>query len=437
MKYRFLAHVTVEAATPVKVSSGEKDVETDSIIARDVNGLPYLPGTSLAGVFRRLFDEETAGDIFGFQTRQDGMGSRIVITDGCLCGRDSLPVEGLDADPDAFLSEYGVLPVRQHVRINARGAAAQAGKFDEQVVFKGSRFCFEIGLSSDREDEKSVIDTILGGIRDGAVRVGGGTMKGFGALTVRKASVATLDLSEEEQCGLYIDKPSSLRESAAWKGWKDWTSAGDSDSDWTVYELRLEPRSFFLFSSGFTSEDGNANMAPVEEKVIEWKADGPVFVRKHLMPATSLKGALAHRTAYHYNRMKGIFADDIDSPENFSGVRNDAVRILFGYVDERDKTARKGRVSIDDFYYAPTSSPKLLNHLSVDPFSGGASPGALFTEQVDDAGGEIVLRIRVFSEALSDATVKSAFEAALEDVRRGRLPLGGGVNRGNGVFISR
>ena len=37
-------------------------------------------------------------------------------------------------------------------------------------------------------------------------------------------------------------------------------------------------------------------------------------------------------------------------------------------------------------------------------------------------------------DALKDNDVKNALENALKDICSGMLPLGGGVNRGNGVF---
>ena len=43
----------------------------------------------------------------------------------------------------------------------------------------------------------------------------------------------------------------------------------------------------------------------------------------------------------------------------------------------------------------------------------------------------------VFRDAFVDKNVQSAFESALKDVITGMLPLGGGVNRGNGVFTGK
>jgi len=44
-KHRYLARIIFQATTPLAVGSGEKDIMTDALVATDVNGLPYIPGT--------------------------------------------------------------------------------------------------------------------------------------------------------------------------------------------------------------------------------------------------------------------------------------------------------------------------------------------------------------------------------------------------------
>ena len=62
--HRFLARFVIEAKTPLAVGSGEKDITTDALVATDVNGLPYIPGTAIAGVVRSMIGEESAKTFF-------------------------------------------------------------------------------------------------------------------------------------------------------------------------------------------------------------------------------------------------------------------------------------------------------------------------------------------------------------------------------------
>ncbi len=61
--------------------------------------------------------------------------------------------------------------------------------------------------------------------------------------------------------------------------------------------------------------------------------------------------------------------------------------------------------------------------------------GALFNEKViaNDEAWKIEI---VLSQDIEDETIVKAFEATLDDLAKGWLPLGGKVNRGHGVFIS-
>ena len=79
----------------------------------------------------------------------------------------------------------------------------------------------------------------------------------------------------------------------------------------------------------------------------------------------------------------------------------------------------------------------MLNHVKIDRFTGGAVTGALFSEEVLYAP-ELSF---TFELMLYDTTIKEekentlrAFETSLIDLCKGYLPLGGGVNRGNGTF---
>jgi len=61
---RYIARFVVEAATPLAVGSGNKGLTIDRLVIKDANGLPFIPGTSLAGVVRhelkRVIELDTA-----------------------------------------------------------------------------------------------------------------------------------------------------------------------------------------------------------------------------------------------------------------------------------------------------------------------------------------------------------------------------------------
>jgi CRISPR/Cas system CSM-associated protein Csm3 (group 7 of RAMP superfamily) len=461
--HRYLARVILEAATPLAVASGQRNVLSDKLVLLDVNGLPYIPGTSLCGVLRHnlgLKPMELNG-LFGFQEKNDGEGSRLVITAAHMLGDDGTVLDGIrDIDfSSEYFKNFKALPVRQHVRISHRGTAEDGGKFDEQLVFKGCRFCFEIELvTNDNLEDQKAWAKILNAFKNPAFRIGSGTRKGFGEMKLVSLQETTLNLEKELE--KYLEKTSALDGEAWWDGISIKDNYHSTD-EWIEYLLTLRPQDFFLFGSGLESED--ADISFVTETFLTWDSNNKPSWKESraLIPASSLKGALAHRVAYHYNRIKGVTIEKVESADSlqellqngyklppatkkFEGSNvndrlemitrfNPAVVELFG-IAEGD-FIKRGNVIFSDFYFEGEPDKKLLNHVAIDRFTGGAMEGALFSEEVV-YGKELQaeLRILVNKEIIKKTEIIDAFKSALKDLCSGALPLGGGTMRGHGCF---
>ena len=438
-RYRHLAHVVLEARSPLVFGNGEKDIISDSMIAKDVNELPYIPGTTLAGTLRHAVGESVARTFFGHKEKlpgqkDEGKGSEIIFSEARLLGPVKIngekkvqAMEGLrNIDwNDDFYRHFKDLPVRQHVRINYKGVADDKGKFDEQVIYKGARFCFNIEILSDKEDSEEM-SMVLDALSNDSYTLGAGSRSGFGKIDVVSIFVKTFDLAEEPGLDEYLDTSSSLNED--FSGWE--SHEIKKQNTCLKYELKLEADEFFLFSSG--KNDDEADIIPVKEEFISWENGWPEFKEAHVfIPASSLKGALAHRTAYWYNKKEGNFADRYAYLQDFTGKNNKAVKEIFGSEGENGAGKARGKALFSDIFDIMPLSEKLMNHVALDRFTGGALDGALFSEKVVSASAfeaEILI-----TDDLDDM-VLSAFEAALKDLCSGMLPLGGGTNRGHGFF---
>ena len=444
-RYVHLARVVVEADTPIAIGTGREDIVTDAPVVRDVNGLPYIPATSLTGVIRHALriGKEDKNVVFGYHDKNGGQGSRLILTDAVMIGEEGNAMDGICNIPnDDFYSHYIEKNVRQHVRITDRGVAdtERYGKFDNEVVYKGTRFVFEMELLSD-EIEVEDFENSLNQLYDETFRIGGGTRCGYGKLKVKKREQVTLDMMDAKDRRAYLKKSSSL--SSPWEFEnarvleEERTSAS---TGWTKYELKLEPLDFMLFGSGMGDEE--ADNTPMTDIVVEWNEQGkPCFSKqKTLIPATSVKGALAHRTAYHFNKRKGIFAENLKSKEErnkYVGGCNDAVQALFGASvdDVANKRGKRGNVILSDVIQHEVET-KVFHHNKIDYFTGGTIDGALFQEKsIWGKGKSYELEILVDNNTLADEDVKWAFEQSLKDLCEGLLPLGGVTGRGNGVFV--
>lgn len=443
-RYRFMARIVVEAETPLVIGSGEKNMITDAAVVLDVNNLPYIPGTSLAGIVRHAIGESIDLTFFGKHDPEVSMndkGSEIIFSEARMVGKDGRIIDGLyavDFSDTNFYAHFQELPVRQHVRITHKGVANDRGKFDEQVVFKGTRFCFEIEMLAEKEDLKN-FNKVLETLKTDSLRIGGGSRSGFGEMAIVSIHTACLDLKKKEDLTAYLEKTSDLTAGADWKSWKNADVQPIRDENYVEYKLHLVPDDFYLFGSGIG--DDKADMTPVKVRYVAWDhLTAEIKSEKVLIPGSSVKGALAHRVAYHYNKMMKQFADKVDDLSGIVGKNNEAVRELFGYEGEKQKGRTVGQVPgnvlISDFIVKKKVEDKLLNHVAINRYTGGAIPGALFTEKVvrdDNSKDGYVIRLLVRKRRYSDHVI-DAFEAALRDICEGMLPLGGGVNRGNGCF---
>ncbi len=442
MKYdnRYIARYVIEASSPVAVGSGEKDELTDARVVKDVNQLPFIPASSLSGILRHATgNDDVDSPYWGYQKGNDGRGSLIAFTNANITDEDGTAVDGLATEQSAFLQRYHILPIRQHAAINDKGTALKGGKFDEEIVFAGTRFCFEMEIMFG-EEMKGEVEDVVRQIHDAmakpTLRIGGGTRCGFGSFDIVSLKEKWLNLQEDSQLKDYLAKSSSLARQDFWDSVADTPVQTVHDDAYTTYHLHLKPESFFFFGSGMGDDDVDAT--PMRESVVLWENGRGHFQDNNiLIPATSVKGAIAHRVAYHYNKKKGIFADQTDDVK--TGIKDDdVVAKLFGSVNE--KRAKAGHVLFSDVIEHPieTIREKVFNHVSIDPFTGGGrdKSGGLYNEKVIDAPDmHIELTIAVESCILEDKSVEEAFESALNDVVSGMLPLGGTVNRGNGVFV--
>ena len=444
---RYIAQIIVEADKPLNVSSGESDALTDSLVMTDANGLPMIPGTSLCGVLRHAFaefnkeddknkglEDKTESKIFGYQkeNKNEGGGSKLIVSNAHFVGKNGKVIEGLqniDWNDKDFYSKFQELPTRQHCKINEKGTTIKGGKFDEQVIYKGTRFKFELELIGNPDDKENW-EELLKLFNCETFRIGGGTRKGFGKLKIVSCIQKTFDLSSN--LDEYLNKSSSLNEKIEGEIFEQ----KNDHINYTKYKLKLVPDDFYSFGSGFGDDD--VDMTPVYEEVIEWENEKtPIFSKKKiLIPATSVKGAISHRVAFHFNKLNKVFADEIDDLESKTGENNDAVKALFGCGkgSEADDKGKRGNVIFSDVFIPNKNETKILNHVAIDRFTGGSIDGALFDEKVIYQEDDIKFELLVKSDVLRGENIEQALENTLKDICTGMLPLGGSVMRGHGCF---
>ena len=424
---RYLANIVIEAQTPLKVGSSDIDMLQDAPVQKDWNGLPMILGTSIAGVLRKTFDKIFADEVFGDEGNDvEAQGSRIIVSNALLCDKDMQVLEHLETTKSSFLKYFDSLPIREHVKITDKGVAdsKNSGKFDEEVVYKGTRFKFRLELIGNENDVDN-FQKILQTINADVFRLGGGTTKGFGDVKVLHdlSSYGEMDVNSQA----YRDASSSLNTRYAEAFTQEKRKLSHS-----TYILAIKPDDFFMFGSGFG--EGDIKMTPTYEEMIDYSSEKGWGKKQILIPGSSIKGVLSHRTAFYYNSY--LLKEQKDYKK--VGEENEAVKAIFGHKKELAKDGetelgQKGKVLISDCFKTDEGNVKVFDHVAIDRFTGGAIDSALFNEQTIADTREYTIEILLDESNIDEEMIK-AFESALTDITTGMLALGGATTKGHGVF---
>lgn len=459
-----VAQIVIEAETPLSIASGAARGTRDSAVVTDAWGLPAIPGASLAGVLRAAFRQaggapESEDRIFGFVAGDDGARSALEVSFATLHGSDDRPLTAPyqrqnqgDSLAIWFLEKFAKdAPIRHRVRINERGVAdtEQRGKFDRDVVPRGARFTFEIRLRHDDDaPAREAWDILLDSISGPSFRLGGMTRAGLGAVVVRRMSQATFDLSSAEGLQNYSAVAADLARFRSCAALQDRRPAAQTAP---AYSISLAAEDFWRIGQsaeplrappGVSDPDrrgqgGAADMSPYTEPVITWSAAGKGALEFDclLVPATSIKGALRHRTAFHFDRLTNNLVERGRPLPPRSFEDHPAIVHLFGSIEDEGRSARRGRVIIDDVLLplSEVEGLQTIAHNSIDRFTGGVRDKILFSERMV-FGGRFTFLVRLESgpETEESGQATQALEMAIADLSAGLLPLGAAGGRGHG-----
>lgn len=447
----YIARILMEAETPLFIGSGKSSLLKDALVQRDANGFPMIPGTALAGVLRQSLGEkygDLANRLFGSaKKRKKGQksdsdpwedeqrqGSGVKVSPGMLRLSDRIVSEGLFTDGrfDSVRAQFENLTVRQRVALDDKGTAKKGHLYDHEVIYQGVQFVFELEAPSSLVDEKDW-KLLLDGVKSAHFRLGAGTRNGFGLLKAKQVYSKTLTIQD------YLNHAPAFNDSHWWEELKPVGELKSSDQI-VSYRLELTPDPFFIFGSGLSDED--VDQTPVTEYIADYSSgtlklsDQPYT----LIPGSSVKGALAHRVAYHYNKKVGRYASK-ESIKDLREKENEAVTALFGNAGENASEISAGKVFFKDVLIEPAkvSNEEIFNHVAIDRFTGGAMDGMLFSEKVShfrESAEQLTLEVQL-QLTKDTAKYQTYLEEALKDICRGLLPLGGMTTKGHGIFTGK
>ncbi|HNV06720.1 MAG TPA: RAMP superfamily CRISPR-associated protein, partial [Petrotogaceae bacterium] len=139
---------------------------------------------------------------------------------------------------------------------------------------------------------------------------------------------------------------------------------------------------------------------------------------KGIIPGTSWAGAFRHHIA---KLLLDLNATDYEK----------IIEELFGYVDEKTKTARRSSIIFEESKITQAKS-LYMTRVKIDRFTSGAYDSALFNE-IPNIGGETKLTIKVRKDK---EKYIGLIIMAIQDLKSGIMSLGGETSIGRGTFTA-
>lgn len=462
-----VARVVLEVESPFLIGVEGGDGFHDATFTTDANGLPAIPGESLAGIIRHALAGRGGPDLerrcnkaFGFQDEDSGQASAVELSWGHVHNSkdEPVPFRGAKTD-DPVLAFLAAGTIRDHVRLDMNGVADGAGKFDVLLVPAGARFTFELRVLKRAGIDVSELLAILARPE---VTLGRAGRRGLGRFKVVRASRREFDLRRAADLEAWERFPVDVSQPIGGVLVPIDLSKvriGSAAGRWTAAKLELVPRGTWLTAGTIDPgldlharkdrSDGRKGGAkaperfPMAERRVVWTQDvGAVSERPDwLLPGSSLKGLLRHRVAFHARAAAGAFAPtDGRSLTPEASRPPDAETFWFGAArDAAD--AEPGRVRIGDCRLqmaasGPNADLVELDHVSLDRFTQGPIDGRLFDEAV--LGSKLRLAVELIVDATeADPPSKAALASALADLVAGRLWVGAAGSRGHGAMTGK
>ena len=383
---KYVYCIQVSLASPLCISSGDGEL-TDNDVVMNGEGIPFIPGSSLAGAMRGyLLKKKNENCIFGFENTKKATGkmSSVFVSD--------LQFEGTVKTV-----------IRDGVKLSNEKTAISGAKYNMEVVDTGAKGIFWLELvirENDKEEEWiEQINKVFSGWKKGDIRLGSKKTRGYGELSILsiKEKIFTKENALE-----YKNAYGNLENDDSWIEKLD--SVKDDFSAYISIRVPLK------LEGGISIRQYQAKKG--EPDFVHITSNG-----EPVIPGTSFAGAIKHR-------LRDILCEI--NAKNASAVLDN----IFGYVKE-DEKAKISDVTIGECVISGSKKMNLTRN-SISRFESGAKSGALFTE-MSYVGGLTTLDIRV-KKSEHDKEIVGLLLLVLKDVQNGFLSVGGQTSIGRGLF---
>lgn len=452
-----LYELTLVLDTPGGVAAPEsRPTDTSALaplpLARDADGRPHVPATSLAGSLRAHAEQAVPGGaapLFGSvgtgrgEHREGDAAGAVGAAGGANAEDDEDDEAGVDATASRirFLGTRTTLPeeaseplLRASTAIDRdRGAAASSTLRTRELLPPGTTVT--VWLRVDDPDAAGEVERLL---PTWSPRVGGGRTTGHGRARLTRVTRRVLDLATREGRRVWLTRggpalfdatAATVIHTAPAAGPDPGTGPGGAPAP-RVFPapLRFAIVDPLHVGSG-SSEDRGHHATDVARHLRDHRG-------RPVVPGTTWKGVLRSRCEFILRSLADAEPQDLggDGPPAPAFA---ALAAAFGHTEPTETSeGLRGRLVFLD---SPVHDARtaVRNHVGLDRFTGGAAPGVLYTEEVVERGRVELTLLDEPSDPQAgplDPVVRDVLLLALYDLHTGALGIGGGTTRGYGTL---
>lgn len=384
--------------SPLSIGNG-KNEKTDQDIVLNSRGIPYIPGSAVAGVFRdaceKVMGDEWTQRYFG-NIRDNG---NKVIT------------ESQFRVYDAYIqSEEYFVSRRDGVALDDYKYGIPGAKFDREILESGIIFRTFIERDMDtNESEEDAFNKLAEVLHNIPIFFGSKISRGYGR-------VGNFKIFKKE----FSFNTNTTNQGSSWLKFDmytyDWLKKSleisKSDKDFLenkkiTLELALQGG---ISVRQYTTEikEGVEQVPDMKQLIIRQKNETGNIEEVPVIPGTTWAGAIGHRMKLFYPNVSKYFG---------KGGEDGKIRSKIFFSESQLKN----------------SVSKVISRNAIDRFTGSTVDGALFTEQIY-YGGTTVLEIYFDLYKEIDLDFVKSLAVALSDLHEGILAIGGGTSIGRGIF---
>lgn len=414
----FWLQADLRLTSPMIIGNGVNN-NSDNDLLIGLDGNPFIPGTSLAGVIKSGMKDNTCisqthMDLLMGKEGDDSRQSMVILNDSLL-KEDEQKVE---------------VVVRDGIEINEYTKTAKnKSKYNFEVLNPGVvfNFCMEI-LIRERFKELPVLQFVRDFVafaESGDFRVGAKTNRGYGQLKIENIKCYEVDFFNNKKWATPADAMKAYI-AFDWSQLKTWEefitekkNAREKDTEeelvpeisyrypYTSITVPLAVESTLLIRNYFLSNlDVDCEQLMVRDKAV--------------IPGSAWAGCFRHKVK--------AFVEELSN----KAIAKDMTKEIFGAEKDYDVPARSRVVFMEaEEIGDKKTSTKNVTRNKIDRFTGGVLKTALFSERIA-VGGNYQLEVKL--KDAKDYEI-GLLLLAVQEIRHGLMAVGGTTSVGRGAFV--